>query len=511
MITNISKKIFLYGSMLIFSICFLQFAKAAHHEIHDDHVDPIKVLFITGGGPYHDYYTQLRQLTEGLKDRIGDIEFTIEHNEGANKRDMFFKFDSLQTDEFLKNNDLVLYNSCNLHVAQGKPEYVDRIMQMHAKTQTPAVFVHCPMHLHRTNAPNWYNLTGAESYVHEVVNTPFTIELLEPSNPIMVNFPDAWRTPNGELYMPVELKDNATPLARAYGAEPAEFFPIAWTHEYEGVRVFSSTLGHHNVTMGSDINLNLVAAGLLWATGKLDNDGSPAKGYSGDRGLGWVSLIEGGTLHGWRATQTTDWSLFSWWDGKDIWPSKENMGNDSFNLVPGKAEHLLNMPKHDAPNPDIYSKTILVEGPQSNLFYVGPVDGGDFKNFEFKVDVYTHPGSASGIYFHTRYKNDGQPVYGYEAQINSSRRGESKTGSLVGASEVKTATHKDNEWFTFYLKVDDKKVTIKVNDKIVNEFIETNDAEGPGSLRRGTIAFESTGARNSRVQFRDPMIRVLQK
>jgi len=507
--SKIFKKIFLSISILIFSSSLSQYAGAAHHGAHGHNAEPLKVLMITGGGPYHDYYTQLRQLTEGLTDRIGNIEFTIDHDEGANKQDMYFKFESLQTDEWTQNFDLVLYNSCNLHVAEGNPEYVDKIIQAHVKSQIPAVMTHCPMHLHRTNAPNWYNFTGAESYVHEVVNTPFTIELLEPNNPIMVNFPDTWRTPNGELYMPVELKDNATPLARAYGAEPAEFFPIAWTHEYEGVRVFSSTLGHHNVTMGSDVNLNLVAAGLLWAAGKLSDDGSPSKGYSGERGLGWISLLKGGTLHGWRATQTTDWSSFSWWDGKDIWPSKENMGTDSFKLVAGKAEHLLRMPKHDAPDPDVYLNTILVEGPQSNLFYVGPIDGGDFKNFEFKVDVYTSPGSASGIYFHTRYKNDGRPVYGYEAQINASRRGESKTGSLVGVSEVKTTSHTDNEWFSYYIKVDGKKVTIKVNGETVNEFTEPDDAEGPASLRRGTIAMESISSKNSRVQFRNPMIRPL--
>ena len=509
MTTYLSKKINLFISMLILTICFFQFAKAAHHGSHDHHAEPLKVLMITGGGPYHDYYTQLKQIKEGLTDRIGNIDWTVEHNEGANKDDMYFKFETFQKEDWAKDFDVVLWNSCNLHVAEGNPGYVKKIMDAHVKHQLPAVMIHCPMHLHRTNAPDWYNFTGAESYVHEVVNTPFTVEQLEPNHPITVNFPDAWRTPNGELYMPVELKDNATPLVRAYAAEPQEFFPMAWTHVYKGVRVFSNTIGHHNVTMGSDINLNLLAAGTLWAVDKLNDDGSPAKGYSGERGLGWITLIDRGTLHGWRASQVTDWSTFSWWDSKDVWPSKENMGTDSFKLVLDKAEHLLNMAKHIAPEPDIHSNAITVEGPQSNLFYKGPVDGGDFKNFEFKVDVYTHPGSTSGIYFHTRYKNDGRPVYGYEAQINSSRRGESKTGSLVGVSEVKTAAHNDNEWFTYYIKVDGKKVTIKVNDEVVNEFIEPDDAEGPGSLRRGTIAFESTGARNSRVEFRDPMIRLL--
>jgi len=140
------------------------------------------------------------------------------------------------------------------------------------------------------------------------------------------------------------------------------------------------------------------------------------------------------------------------------------------------------------------------------LFYDGRIAGGYFKNFEFKVDVYTYPGSASGVYFHTRYKEDGSPTFGYEAQINASRTGESKTGSLVGASEVKTAPHGDKEWFSYYIKVDGKTVTVKVNGETVNEFTEPADVEEPAKW--GTIALESVGS-DSRVYFRNPMIRLL--
>ena len=335
-------------------------------------------------------------------------------------------------------------------------------------------------------------LPEPSSYQHEVVRVPFTIEVLEPNHPIMVNFPGTWRTPEGELYMPVELKDNATPLARAYSVEAAEFFPIAWTHEYEGVRVFASTLGHHTPTMGADVNLNLVAAGLLWAAGKLDDNGHPSEGYSGERGLGWNSLWKGGTLHGWRDTLTTNWGEMRWFDGDAVWPTKKNRGVVSFQLASIKED----------------SNAIVVEGPQSSLFYAGPIDGGDFRNFEFKVDVYTYPGSASGVYFHTRYKEEGPPTYGYEAQINASRAGESKTGSLVGAREVETAPHGDNEWFSYYIKVDGKQVTVKVNGETVNEFTEPADVDGPASLNRGTIGLEAVGS-DSRVYFRNPMIRLL--
>jgi hypothetical protein len=236
------------------------------------------------------------------------------------------------------------------------------------------------------------------------------------------------------------------------------------------------------------VNLNLIASGVLWAAGKLDEEGSPAPGYEGERGLGWVSLLDD-TLNGWiESGGVTDWSAGAWYRGNLVWPTMDDSSaGESFRLE---------------------DDTLVVEGDQRNLFYDGVVAGGYLKNFEFKVDVLTHPGSASGVYFHTRYEEDGTPAFGYEAQINASRDGESKTGSLVGASEVNTASHKDNEWFSYHIKVDGNKVTVKVNGETVNEFTETADVDGPGGLGRGTIGLEAVGS-DSRVEFRNPMIRLL--
>ena len=86
----------------------------------------------------------------------------------------------------------------------------------------------------------------------------------------------------------------------------------------------------------------------------------------------------------------------------------------------------------------------------------GPLTAVILEILNSRLMSYTYPGSASGVYFHTRYKEEGPPTFGYEAQINASRAGESKTGSLVGASEVETAPHGDNEWFSYYIKVDGK-------------------------------------------------------
>src|SRR5438045_3019692 len=66
------------------------------------------------------------------------------------------------------------------------------------------------------------------------------------------------------------------------------------------------------------------------------------------------------------------------------------------------------------------SGMIVAHGSTAHLFYVGEVKQHNFKNFEFKADVMTTPGSNSGIYFHTEYQESGWPSKGYEVQVNNS-------------------------------------------------------------------------------------------
>lgn len=492
--TSVFKLILLSIVTLFFSASLAQYAGAQD-------TDPLKILMITGGGPWHDYDTQKDQIEEGLLERLSNIEITTDYEGGdtltMESTDFFFSR-HLQND-WAEEFDVVIYNQCNLQVKDEA--YVKGIIAQHVKHQVPAVMLHCPIHLYQyakgDAADDWWDFVGAVSYAHEKENhpntSPYTIEVLEPHHPTMKNYPRSWRTPAGELYLIIDMHDNATPLSHAYSVETDSYTETAWIHEYKGVRVFTSSLGHHNESMGSDVNLNLVASGVLWAAGKLEEDGSPAPGYEGERGLGWISLLDD-TLNGWiESGGVTDWSAGAWYGGKIVWPTiDDSTAGESFRHMGGT----------------LYDDTLIVAGDQRNLFYDGRIAGGKFKNFEFKVDVYTYPGSASGVYFHTDYEEDGTPAFGYEAQINASRAGESKTGSLVGVNEVKTAAHGDNEWFSYYIKVDGKTVTVKVNGEIVNEFSEPADADGPASLRHGTIGFESVGS-DSRVHFRNPMIRLL--
>jgi type 1 glutamine amidotransferase len=461
-------------------------------------VEPIEILMITGGGPWHDYEVQKDQIRDGLKERLSNIDMTIDY-EGRNTNTMEstnFKFSRHLKENWAADFDVVIYNHCNLQLKDE--EYVHGIIDEHVEHQVPAVMLHCPIHLYQYaegDAPeDWWNFTGAVSHVHEKNNhpntPPYTIQVLRPDHPIMKNYPHTWRTPKGELYLIEELHDNATPLSHAYSVETHSFHETAWTHEHEGVRVFTSSLGHHNESMGADVNMNLIASGTLWAAGKLQEDGAPAPGYEGERGLGWISLWDDeGTLNGWiESGGAMNWEAPPWYSGETVWPTVDSTSA-------GKSFRLQG------------NDTLVVEGEPRSLIYDGRVAGGYFKNFEFKVDVYTYPGSSSGIYFHTRYEEHGTPDVGYEAQINASRDGESKTGSLVGVREVNSSPHEDREWFTYHVKVDRKEITVKVDGEVVNEYTRSSDAEGRGNSDWGTIGFQSSGG-DSRVYFRDPMIRL---
>jgi len=65
---------------------------------------------------------------------------------------------------------------------------------------------------------------------------------------------------------------------------------------------------------------------------------------------------------------------------------------------------------------------LKVTGGRAHLFYVGDGGRANFRNFEFKAKVMTTPGSNSGIYFHTAFRESGWPAKGFEAQVNTTHK-----------------------------------------------------------------------------------------
>jgi len=97
----------------------------------------------------------------------------------------------------------------------------------------------------------------------------------------------------------------------------------------------------------------------------------------------------------------------------------------------------------------------------------------DLKNFEFKAEVKTLPGSNSGIFFHTENRGPGGLKKGYEAQINTSFvKDPRKTGSLVDVKDLDKSPVEDNVWYEFHLVVKGKQIIVNINGKPVVDYTE---------------------------------------
>ena len=160
------------------------------------------------------------------------------------------------------------------------------------------------------------------------------------------------------------------------------------------------------------------------------------------------------------------------------------------------------------------SGMIIVHGKTAHLFYDGDVHQHNFKNFEFKADVKTMPHANSGIYFHTEYQKGGWPDRGYEVQVNNSHSDDIRTGSLYDIVDVKEVYVHDYQWFTEYIKVQGKRVIVKINDTIVVDYTEPehplrDTASHPFRLiSHGTFALQGHDP-GSIVYFKNIMVRPL--
>ncbi|MFH6602805.1 DUF1080 domain-containing protein [Maribacter algicola] len=161
----------------------------------------------------------------------------------------------------------------------------------------------------------------------------------------------------------------------------------------------------------------------------------------------------------------------------------------------------------------IENGSIKVNGPVAHLFYMGEVGNHSFTNFEFKASVMTKPGSNSGIYMHTQYQESGWPKYGYEVQVNNSQGDWKRTGSLYNIVNVRETYVDDNEWYTEYIKVEGKRIIVKINDIVVVDYTEPDDPvrdEGEVNrvLSQGTFALQGHDP-GSTVYYKDIMVRIL--
>lgn len=190
--------------------------------------------------------------------------------------------------------------------------------------------------------------------------------------------------------------------------------------------------------------------------------------YNSNKAGGWQTLFNGKNLDGWQIAENP--ASFSVQDG-----------------------------------------AIVVSGPRAHLFYDGPIGNHNFKNFEWKATVKTMPRASSGMFIHTDYQDEGWPNKGYRIQVNQTHADWRKTGSVYAVQDVKELFVKDEEWYTVSITVKDEQVTIRVNDKVVNNYIEPDSIStgtSPKKLSNGTVALQCHDPK-SMVFYKDVMLRIL--
>ncbi len=187
-----------------------------------------------------------------------------------------------------------------------------------------------------------------------------------------------------------------------------------------------------------------------------------------DKDSEWTTMFDGKTFTGWKASEH----------------------KDSWKIEDGK---------------------LVCHGERSHLFY----DAGKepFRNFEFECEVMTTPGSNAGIYFHTKYQEEGWPRYGLECQVNVTQGDPKKSGSLYGVVDVGNPGLKDNEWYKTYIKVEGRHIIIKINDKTTVDYTEPEGKEAFSQeferrLGEGTFALQAHDP-DSKVYFKNLKVRRL--
>lgn len=158
----------------------------------------------------------------------------------------------------------------------------------------------------------------------------------------------------------------------------------------------------------------------------------------------WTKMFDGKTFAGWKANEIPDqWKIV---DG-------------AIRTAPGR----------------------------SHLYFVKE----SFDDFEFAAEVKTTPGSNSGIFFHTKWQEEGWPSHGYESQVNQTQSDPVKSGSLYNVIKLYESPAKDDHWYEHRIRVKGQNIRVHINGKLVIDYTEPKGVTETRRLSKGMIALQS--------------------
>jgi hypothetical protein len=146
---------------------------------------------------------------------------------------------------------------------------------------------------------------------------------------------------------------------------------------------------------------------------------------------GWINLFDGKTLSDWTQPTKGDWAM-----------------EDGILVGKGRNSHLF--------SPNTYT------------------------NLEFKADIKLNHKGNSGMYFRAELGR-GWPK-GYESQVENTSPDPQKTGSLYNLSPVKEQLIQDDTWWNEHIIAIGNHIIIKINGKVVTDFIDEKNTYTAGHL-----------------------------
>jgi type 1 glutamine amidotransferase len=221
----------------------------------------LKALYITGG-PYHDFKGLAPQLTSKISE-FASVEWQTKWGPEAFKQP-----------DFGQGFDVVVYNMCFDDVDPT----IENVLKL-TSSGKPTVAIHCAVHSFKVS-DEWRRLLGEVSRIHDPFQAFSTVKV-DKNHPVTKSFPENWQTPGDEMYQTIEMGPQAKVLLKAKSPSSGKEHMVCWTNQYGQGRVFGTTLGHDMKTAGQADYHRLLSYGLLWACGKLGEDGKPLRGYGG--------------------------------------------------------------------------------------------------------------------------------------------------------------------------------------------------------------------------------------
>jgi hypothetical protein len=220
----------------------------------------VRVLLISSGA-FHNYAYQSTALVRAMSKAV-PVDWTIALHGSANGTNT--RYPVYDRADWARGFDLVIHNECSADVAD--PDFIRGILDGHRAGRVPAMVIHCAMHSYRAaKVDDWREFLGVTTRMH---SPQFRIPVKWTADPIVAGLNPNWVTPSDELYVIEKIWPGVRPIATAVDYRDQREYPVAWVHEYQGVRVFGTTLGHDIATWDDPDYQALLVRGLKWAVNR---------------------------------------------------------------------------------------------------------------------------------------------------------------------------------------------------------------------------------------------------